>query len=76
MTNYKRNKCREVQKFLTSKVCNKGNKDFRNFKFSFKDLCIVERDDKIRASKGKPVKKLAKEVKLSRNQVYTVLRRK
>ena len=76
MTKQKRRECRRVSAFLTPEVSKKGGKKFTNFQFSFKDLNTVERDDKIRASKGISVAKLAKDVGLSRKRVYEILKRK
>lgn len=76
MTNVKREFCRRVLKFLKPEVAKKGNEEFGNEKFSFRNLVTVERDDSIRAENKKSMTELAKDVKMSRNHMYTVRRRK
>ena len=76
MTNTKRELCRKVSAFLSADVTKKGNAKFKNSQFSFKDLVTVERDDRIRNEKNKSVTKIAEDEKMSRNQVYKILRRK
>jgi hypothetical protein len=76
MNDLKKDLCRDITAYLTAEVAKKGEQKFGSIKFSFKDLMIVERNDKLRLSKGVSVKKMAAKEGLSRQWVYEIRKRK